>query len=171
MIVPCKSIPGYEGLYEVDSQGNVFSYKYGDKRKLKPGNSSGGYMTVTLTKDAKEKTYRVHTLVLLTFVGQPPEGKTHARHLDGNPKNNALENLAWGSRSENERDKQRHGRANFVPGEKHQNSKLTDAERGFICSLKTQGFSQSDIAKAFGVSQSRVSTMKLTENTQTHVRI
>lgn len=51
----------------------------------------------------------VHTLVLTTFVEPRPDG-ADARHLDGNPLNNRLDNLAWGTRIENVADMARHGR-------------------------------------------------------------
>lgn len=35
------------------------------------------------------------------------------RHLDGNPHNNTLENLAWGSHKDNAQDTLRHGRNHF----------------------------------------------------------
>jgi len=45
---------------------------------------------------------RVSVLVQLAFAG-PPE----VRHLDGDQSNNRPENLAWGSRVENEQDKRK----------------------------------------------------------------
>ena len=50
----------------------------------------------------------VHRLVLEAFVGPRPEGMV-ARHLNGDPGDNRLENLAWGTQSENNYDKVRHG--------------------------------------------------------------
>lgn len=51
----------------------------------------------------------VHRLVLETFVGPMPQG-LQVRHLDGDPKNNHLVNLAYGSAKENAADRDRHGR-------------------------------------------------------------
>ncbi len=50
----------------------------------------------------------VHQLVLEAFVGPCPSG-LECRHLDGNPDNNQLENLRWGTRLENMADKKLHG--------------------------------------------------------------
>lgn len=48
-------------------------------------------------------------MVLRAFVGEPPAGH-ECRHLDGDRQNNALDNLAWGTRAENVADTIRHGR-------------------------------------------------------------
>jgi hypothetical protein len=46
-------------------------------------------------------------LVLEAFLGPRPEGM-ECRHLDGDRANCRLDNLRWGTHSENERDKRRH---------------------------------------------------------------
>lgn len=56
------------------------------------------------------RTTRVHVLVLEAFDRPRPKGAV-CRHLDGNPINNHLSNLAWGTHKENTEDRKRHGRA------------------------------------------------------------
>lgn len=110
-----KPIPGYEGQYEVSDQGRVRSLdrtlttKLGIKKHRK-GQMLGytlnsmGYPRVWIG----DKKKLLHALVLEAFVGpRPPNHVT--RHLDGNPLNPRLDNLAWGTQSENLLDKQRHG--------------------------------------------------------------
>jgi len=63
----------------------------------------------------------LHSAVLATFVGPRPEGAV-IRHLDGNPTNNDLANLAYGTPSENNYDIVRHG--------KHRNARKTHCARG-----------------------------------------
>ena len=53
--------------------------------------------------------YSVHRLVLEAFVGPMPEAM-ETRHLDGNPANNCLDNLRYGTRAENEADKRLHAK-------------------------------------------------------------
>ncbi len=72
---------------------------------MKPRPHVDGYLTVKI--QGKPRT--VHRLVLEAFVGPCPPGM-QCRHLDGNPANNRLENLAWGTHAENAADKIRHGR-------------------------------------------------------------
>ncbi|QLF83522.1 HNH endonuclease [Gordonia phage RedWattleHog] len=114
-----RSVPGYEGLYEVSDEGRVRScarvvqasnrvmnYK---EKLLRQNTDSGGYQQVCLCNHTKRKTYGVHTLVLLAFVGPKPEG-TEARHYpDPDRSNNRLSNLSWATRSVNSRDKIEHG--------------------------------------------------------------
>ena len=52
----------------------------------------------------------VHVVVLSTFVGPCPVGM-ECRHLDGDPTNNRLDNLAWGTPLQNQHDRRRHGTA------------------------------------------------------------
>lgn len=113
-------IAGTDGAYEVSDLGRVRSVDrtvtYRDGRRyrakgvvLRPSPSSdGGYPTVALSVHGKTVTRCVHRLVLEAFVGEPPAG-TECRHMDGNPQNNALTNLRWGTRLENIRDQIRHG--------------------------------------------------------------
>jgi len=67
-----------------------------------------GHQLVKLSKDGSSRAGKVHRLVLLTFVGPPPEG-CEGCHNDGNPANNDLTNLRWGTRSDNLYDRVRHG--------------------------------------------------------------
>lgn len=105
-------VPGYEDLYAVSSHGRVASFHpyNGDPgpRILRPGIDSGGYHSYGLARNGERKTWHGHRLVLLAFVGPLPDGH-ETRHLDGDPTNNALSNLAYGTVSENARDRVKHG--------------------------------------------------------------
>ncbi len=50
------------------------------------------------------------------------------RHLEGNPDDNRLSKIKWGTPQENHQDKIRHGRATILRGEKRATSKLTEKE-------------------------------------------
>ena len=100
------SIPGYENRYEVSDQGRVRSLYLNKQVILKPETKRDtGYQRVVLCVNNVRKHYSVHTLVLLAFVGPCPDGY-ECLHGDNNPRNNSLDNLRWGTRSENclERD-------------------------------------------------------------------
>jgi hypothetical protein len=168
-----KPIVGYEGLYEVSDQGRVRSLpgrqrnakgwrmKSGCIRKL-PLNAYG-YPVVDLKHNGTRKTYSVHTLVLTAFIGPKPFGN-ECRHLNGIRSDARLCNLAWGTPSENDEDRRRHG--TFVQGEKHGGAKLTDHDVRLIRAM--QG-TQSSIAKRFAVSPSLISMIKSGER-WTHVQ-
>lgn len=107
-----RAIPGKDG-YEVSSLGRVRSLgrvlQDGRRRSgqmLKPWLAGSGYHYVSLGGDFK---IGVHRLVALVFHGEPVGCKNEAAHLNGNPKDNRVENIVWASRSENEQHKRQHG--------------------------------------------------------------
>jgi len=97
---------GHEPSYEISNMGRVRSYI----RKGPRGRFNRVARMLTLTADAEgyriltiaAKGYKVHRLVLETFVG-PSDLVT--RHLNNNPADNRLENLRWGTQAENMRDR------------------------------------------------------------------
>lgn len=91
------AIPGYEGFYEVDINGNVFSMR--TDKFLKPYEKNG-YLAVNLYKNGKVKHFYIHRLVARAFIPNR-EGKREVNHLDCNKKNNSIENLEWCDRSQN----------------------------------------------------------------------
>lgn len=94
-----KDIPGYEGLYAINEEGQVWSYR--SKIMMKPWSDGKGYLKVTLTVNYNKDMRRVHRLVMETFC--PVEGMENleVNHLDENKVNNSLENLQWCSHLEN----------------------------------------------------------------------
>lgn len=111
-------VPGYETLYEVSDLGRVRSVdrtvcrgrtlvRLSGKPKAQKQHRDG-YRVVGLSRDGAARSMSVHTLVAGAFLGPCPEG-LEVRHLDGDPANNILSNLAYGTRAENMRDKARHG--------------------------------------------------------------
>jgi hypothetical protein len=105
-------VPGWEGWYEVSNLGRVYSVKrFGVSRSgriLAQQPYASGHVSVTFRRHPDRYQMSVHRLVLLTFVGPcPPNMET--RHLDGQPSNNRLDNLCYGTRRENMADRIRHG--------------------------------------------------------------
>tara|TARA_R100001244_G_scaffold64346_1_gene53295 strand:- start:60 stop:557 length:498 start_codon:yes stop_codon:yes gene_type:complete len=95
------SIPSYEGLYQINKKGDVKSlerisiqnHKL-NERILKSGVSSNGYLTVVLHKKKTRKTFPVHQLVAISFLGHEPSGyDVVVDHINNNPLDNRVENL------------------------------------------------------------------------------
>jgi ribosome-binding protein aMBF1 (putative translation factor) len=149
-------LPGY-GHYSIDMKGNVWSagrHPNGIRRKLKPFVAANGYLTVCLSCKRKLRPSTIHTLLLKTFIGDPLPGQV-ARHLNGNPLDNRLENLAWGSVQENIDDRTRHGRT--PKGSRHYAAKLTESEVAVIRERYAAGALQADLALRYGVDQTLIS--------------
>ncbi len=107
-----RPIPGYEQKYHISDRGRIMivRYKGSPVSKIKKlGPDKDGYPRTTLYANGY-KNYRVHRLVLLAFIGACPSG-AEAAHLDGDPNNNALSNLAYISHRENIHHRIGHGTA------------------------------------------------------------
>lgn len=116
--------------YFISDDGQIWGGRY--MRLYKPYTDKDGYKTTTIDNQV----FKVHRLVALFFLGLPPAGKELVRHLDGDPGNNNVSNLAWGDVNENWQDRVRHGRA--ANGRQHGRAKLTDADVLKIRSFKPE---------------------------------
>lgn len=107
-IVRRKAVKGYEGYYEVDMYGNVYSVertvrvndngreydKPVKERKMKQSNHSKGYKIVSLTKDGVMKSYYVHRIVAEAYIDNP-YNLPFINHKDEDKTNNFVGNLEW----------------------------------------------------------------------------
>ena len=100
-----KSIPGYEGLYEVSSYGRVKSLEKSYIRKngisdhkteiiLRPKNNGSGYLMVCLYKNKTHKYCLIHRLVAEAFIPNP-DNLPIINHRDEDKTNNIADNLEW----------------------------------------------------------------------------
>lgn len=150
-------VPGYEGLYEVSDLGHVRSFPRVTRsgvrggKMLKPYLRRDGYLEVYLYKEPRRKfSWLVHRLVLEAFVGKCPEG-LEALHGGKDKTDNRLENLKWGTRSQNMgEDRVRDKQSNR--GEQSGHAKLTWDDVCEIRRLVAAGVTQRHIAKQYSVS-------------------
>jgi len=96
--IELKDIPGYEGLYAISKNGDVYSYK--TNKFFNPSKTKDGYLKVALRSNNKAYYYRVHKLVAMTYLDNP-ENLKEINHKDFNRQNNCLDNLEWISHDDN----------------------------------------------------------------------
>ena len=94
-------INGYPN-YLIYPSGKVWSKV--SKRYLTISESDTGYMRVSVWKDNKQKTLKIHRLLAEHFI-ENPHNYTEVDHIDRNRKNNKLNNLRWVSHSQNNHNK------------------------------------------------------------------
>lgn len=100
-----KDVVGHDG-YQVSNLGNVRSYvRNKDGRDLKFVKNRQGYNTVCLGRGNRRL---VHRLVADAFIPNPDKLPI-VRHMDDNPSNNIVNNLAWGTQTDNMQDCVQHG--------------------------------------------------------------
>lgn len=165
-------IVGFEGFYEVSDHGRVRSVdrvlmcvnrwgqiaprKYTGKI-IAPGRVRA-YLQVHLQRKGNEAVQTVHRAVLTAFQGPCPPGMQGA-HIDGNPENNHISNLAWKTPHENYLDKEKHG--TVFRGDKNPTAKLSEAQAQEIRELVKTGMPQWRIGEKFGVCQQHISNILL----------
>lgn len=108
-----RPVVGYEDIYRVSSKGEIQRIAPGTRagvgHVLKPSSRRSGHLHVSLCKNGTVRTTLVHRIVAFAFLGAPPADKPMVCHADGDPSNNAVENLRWDSSSGNYLDALRHG--------------------------------------------------------------
>lgn len=159
-----RDIPGMEGRYQVSNFGRVRSLDqewlqksrlgklHSHKKKgkvLRPGRMSSGHLSVSLGKTLGSRT--VHSLVMLAFVGPPPDGMEIC-HGDGDPANNHLSNLRYDTRAENCMDEYRLNRSH--------RAKLTDDQIREIRKKADEGARTIDLAAQYGVLPTTISAVR-----------
>ena len=161
-----RPVVGFEGAYAVSDAGRIKSIERRvvnradgrtrrvRERVLKARPCTGGYLFVKLYRDLRPFPVKVAAAVAEAFLGPRPQGHDVC-HNDGNRRNNAADNLRYGSRKENMADCRGHGTR--VQGEAHPLAKLTTAEvLGIRADLRTHAA----IAVDFGVSPSHIGYLK-----------
>lgn len=94
-----ERIRNYEE-YQIDTNGIVYK-KDGTPMKQTP--TKYGYLMVNFSIDGKQKGFMVHRLVASQFIPNNDIEKNQVNHIDGNKKNNHVENLEWVTPYENVR--------------------------------------------------------------------
>ena len=144
-----EHIKGYEH-YTIDREGNIFNTKF--NRTLKNKLKKDGYMGITLSKNGYKQDFKLHRLLALAYIPNP-EGYHYVRHLNDNRLDNRLCNLAWGTSSQNAKDK-------YDNGYIQHGRKLTEAQ---VLEIFEDKRPQRIVAVDYGVSRTTVGKIQRQE--------
>lgn len=154
-----KEVPFAIG-YEVSNQGRLRSLwqtggadpkpRIGNKWKVLKGSRHRlGYLQHYLVTPNGLIRMWLHRLVATVFISPPPFDKAEVRHMDGNPRNNAVGNLAWGTHAENQADIPRHGRAKC--GESSKRATIKNHQAREIVQMWAMGDDRNALAEMYRV--------------------
>lgn len=164
MIEIWKPLKDYEGLYEISNMGNFKSLpKKGSSKillmKSRHVDISTGYIAIQLHKNNKMLTKRIHRLVASTFIPNPNNYPV-VNHIDGNKKNNQVDNLEWCTYSENSLHAINSGLSKPIWGEKHPQAKLSNKDLDKIKELFSEGRTNKEIAQLFNIGAPHISKIR-----------
>lgn len=135
-----RAIPGYPGYYAT-IEGDILKKRGNSFFKLTLSKVHNGYHTVKIIHRVK-----VHRLVALAFIPNP-NNYPIVCHKDNDPTNNQIENLYWGTQSQDMQQMVRDGR--------QRKSKIINYKPE-VLSLYSQGFSVKEIVNSIGISKTSV---------------
>lgn len=158
-------LPGHawlsKGRYSVSPCGYVWSYRIRNRSVDKPrsvpfristeNQKSNRYFQVTVDIGEGRKCYTVHRLVGIAFLKKAAADKVLVCHKDGNAKNNKVSNLYWGSDSDNQLDRNKHGTSS-----RETHTKLSLDEAKEVITLLRDGFNARALASAYNVSATTI---------------
>lgn len=143
--------------YEASSLGRVRRSDTGFMRK--PSETLASLILTLRHASGLRQTQNVGALVLMAFVGPRP-AKYDTSHLNGNFRDNRVENLAWETRVQNMARKAEHG-TNVAPrGSDHYRAKLDEAKVLDIRTRLAAGVRNIDLAREYGVAKSLIWAIK-----------
>lgn len=147
-----RAIGGTIG-YEISDYGRLRR----DGRLLNGCIYSTGYRMAALhLTDGGRIRKAYHTLVCEAFIGAKPSG-LQVRHLNGDPLDNRLSNLAYGTCAENMADQYVHGTR--IMGDTHPAAKLSYAKAREIRERRARGDSIRGMAREYGVHKKAIANL------------
>ena len=89
-----KDIPGFEGVYQISSYGEVRSLKRRKVKVISTSYKSNVTPFINLWHLGKKRCCAIDKLVATLFIPNPKKSK-YIKHKDGNLSNNRADNLEW----------------------------------------------------------------------------
>jgi hypothetical protein len=167
-----KGIPGWEGFYEADEEGNIYSisrefvntlgrkYKISGRR-ISYFNDKDGYPTCVLcVAHLGRKTLSVHRTIVSTFMGTIPAG-LQVNHKNGIKSDNRVKNLEICTGSENKHHAYKNGLMFVGKGELSHYKKLDNCKVREIRIELSRGYNNRVIAEKYGVCPGTIRRIRL----------
>lgn len=156
-----RPVVGYEGLYDVSDYGRVRRALAARGTRvgliLRAASNTDGYLQVTLYRDGRRRSERVHKLVAAAFLGPCPDGH-EVNHRQDPKSNNAVANLEYVTHPANTLHKYRVlGRAPVCNYGEQGPSKLTRRDVLEIRRRLRENESHAAIARDFPVTRQTIS--------------
>ena len=167
------SINGYD--YEVFNNGEIYSLpkdvpdsigriRHYDRKLMTIGQNSGEYFSVRLGGRNGGKLVPVHKLLAELFIeNDNPSEKIEVNHIDGDKGNCSLDNLEWCTPSENNQHAFDTGLKEVSLYAKYKayinNRKVSLLDIRKIQEMYSNGMTQTEIAKKFGMKQAQISSI------------
>lgn len=150
-----KNIPGHRG-YQASNLGRIRSKKRAWRGWvfLKLSDDKYGYKQVSIQQGGKEKSRRVHRLVLMAFSGR---SKKQVNHKNGIKTDNRLKNLEYVTAKQNAAHAKANGLFVAKRGSFASQAKLKE---GQVLSIRRSQWRVVDLAKKFNISTSQIYRIK-----------
>lgn len=143
---------------KIYSMSNIGRGKY--HKEITQRENSDGYMVITVGKNGKRTSARVHRIIALAFVENPdPEHLTEVDHIDRDRKNNHASNLKWISSFENKSQIPFEERSRSHKHEANGRAKINMKDAETIRELYKNGKTISEIAKDYPISETNVKSI------------
>lgn len=111
----------------VNRYGKTFKRFYNGRIKA-PKRDTVGYLFTDLWKNNKYKFVKIHRLVLCAWTNKNYNYSKQVNHMDGNKRNNNIDNLEWVTPKENIKHADINGLRHPSKGSKHYRAKLSEKD-------------------------------------------
>lgn len=145
--------------YMVSTHGRIWSNLSGKFLKPKPMDGHGHLGVMLVNSDGSHKYEYVHRLMAKAFIPNP-DNYPVVRHLNDNPWDNHIDNLAWGTQADNMRDCADNGRAYIPTDEDRRKGNLPrmmsvvaeNLSTGVLSNFESQG----EASRVLGIPQANI---------------